>query len=252
MPAGTVVRPHHDKSIHIGMRLGSTSRTLPSVARIGAVSSWPAAGVDTGEHRPATPQGSNGRIGVSGRGCVLARLDLASIKSARPCPRGAPPEPCRRPAAQRAKATGLSKLPAFRGSVDRQGPGISIGRDCRPAGRDTLVRDISSTDQRDLRAARSYCRAVWGYRATLAGFAVLCLSVAVLAVGLPSPVSMVGVGVAFAAVVVGVLLVWSAVLPLTRHQRKVLAKYGFNSAERASVMIRLIWRDVFGRVRIRT
>lgn len=75
------------------------------------------------------------------------------------------------------------------------------------------------------------------------------VSIALLAVGVPAPVSMVGVGVAFASVVLGVLLVWSAILPFMKHQRRVLAKYGLNSAERATVVSRLIWRDVFSKRR---
>ncbi len=134
-----------------------------------------------------------------------------------------------------------SGRPAPRGWEDRK---IQFGW-----GRQTgwvLVTSISSADKRDLRAAGSYRRAVWGYRAVLVGFVAIGLSVAVLALSLPSYVSMIGVGFAFAAAGAGVLLVWSSVLPMMRHQRKVLAKYGFSSAQRASTIGRLLWRDVVG------
>lgn len=83
----------------------------------------------------------------------------------------------------------------------------------------------------------------------LAGFAMLGISITLLAIGIPAPAGMVGVGIAFASVVLGVLLVWSAILPFMKHQRRVLAKYGLNSAERATVVSRLIWRDVFSKRR---
>lgn len=103
--------------------------------------------------------------------------------------------------------------------------------------------NISLEDRDRLRGAPSYRRAVWSFRMVGAGPVLFLSGVVALALRTPNPVVFVTIGLAFAISGVGVLLGWSAALPLLRHQRQVLAKYKMNSSERASTIRAMVLRD---------
>lgn len=114
----------------------------------------------------------------------------------------------------------------------------------RSVGLGSVAVNISSEDRDRLRGAPSYRRAVWGLRMVAVGPALFLSGVLALALRVPNLAVFVITGVAFSIAGIGVLLGWSAVLPLLKHQRQVLAPYKMNSSERASTIRAMVLRDV--------
>lgn len=93
-----------------------------------------------------------------------------------------------------------------------------------------------------LRLSPAYRRVVWGLRLLMFGPILLAIALLFAFVGLHGGALAGFLAVAFAAVGLGVGLVWSAAFPLLRQQRVVLAP--LSRLRRSSIVRKMLIRDV--------
>jgi hypothetical protein len=98
--------------------------------------------------------------------------------------------------------------------------------------------NVSERDRERLRTSPAYGRAVWGLRLLALGPVLLAATVLLVALGVRGGGLGFSLAIAFGSVGVGVGLVWSAVFPLMRDQRKAFAG---NRYERAGTFQPCPW-----------